>query len=203
MLRWTDVRGAAALLLAVVAGCSDNTGPQQRPDGDLNVLRLAGAAPPLQTTEVSFWAKRGSTAEGALYFLDATGGRGDRFVRLTIPSDGLLARPDGTPIAEGDSVLITLRAVDPAQILFEFQPSGLRFRASDPAELEIEYQKADDDFNRDGDIDEADDDIEDRLAIWRQEAVGDPFVRLGSAVQKDLERIEAELLGFSRFAIAY
>jgi len=69
--------------------------------------------------------------------------------------------------------------------------------------LEIEYGEADDDFNEDGTVDEEDDAIEDELAIWRQAVVGGVFERLGSVTIEDLEEIEVDLLGFSRYAIAY
>ena len=45
--------------------------------------------------------------------------------------------------------------------------------------------------------------IESKLAIWRQEKLGDPFVRLGMALLADLDEAEATLEGFSRYALAY
>ena len=106
--------------------------------------------------------------------------RGDEYLRLRVDDEALLAYPDGTPFAEGDSVLITVRVVDPARLLFEFEPAGLTFSPRRPAELKIRYDKADDDLDEDGDVDLEDDDLELTLAIWRQESDGDPFVRLGS-----------------------
>jgi hypothetical protein len=52
-------------------------------------------------------------------------------------------------------------------------------------------------------VDVDDDAIESTMAIWRQESPGDPFVRVGTAVVEDLEEAEAELQGFSRYALAY
>ena len=52
-------------------------------------------------------------------------------------------------------------------------------------------------------MDGEDDDIENTMAIWRQETPSDPFVRVGTAVVKDLKEAEAELTGFSRYALAY
>jgi hypothetical protein len=52
-------------------------------------------------------------------------------------------------------------------------------------------------------VDTEDDEIEDVLSIWRQETVGGVFERLGSVVIEDLEEIETDLLGFTRYAIAY
>jgi hypothetical protein len=52
-------------------------------------------------------------------------------------------------------------------------------------------------------VDPADEDLELTIAIWRQENEGDPFERLGSLLIDDLEEIDAELEGFSRYALAY
>ena len=48
-----------------------------------------------------------------------------------------------------------------------------------------------------------DDAIETELAIWRQEVVGGVFERLGSVKFEDLKEIDVELIGFTRYAIAY
>jgi hypothetical protein len=194
-----------------VAACGDDSdgmpGPDDpgatRPPGELTILRLAAEAPPLFENSVTFWAVRGEDREGRLYFSDGQGQRGEEYVRLKVDAASLLARPDGTPFAVGDSVQITMTAVDPAQILFQFEPAGLTFSSASPADLEIEYQEAGDDFDDDGDVDDDDEDIETRLGIWRQATVGASFVRLGSAVIEDLKEIEAELTSFSRYAIAY
>jgi len=199
---------AGALCVAACGDDSDGTpGPDDpgatRPPDELTILSLAANAPPLFQSSVTFWAVRGEDREGRLYFSDGQGQPGEEYVRLKIDAASLLARPDGTPFAVGDSVQITMTAVDPTRILFQFEPAGLTFSSASPADLEIEYQEADDDFDEDGDVDGDDDDIETRLGIWRQGAIGQPFVRLGSAVIEDLEEIEAELTSFSRYAIAY
>jgi len=85
----------------------------------------------------------------------------------------------------------------------ELLPSGLRFSAGKPAELKLDYEFAEDDFNHDGHVDDRDREAELRFAIWRQEAVGLPWVRQGSVKIEELREIEAELTGFSRYAIAY
>jgi hypothetical protein len=120
-----------------------------------------------------------------------------------VRGDALLSYPDGTDFVEGDSVLITVRVVDPTRLLFEFEPSGLTFSPDEPAELKIHYNHADDDLDEDGDVDLEDETLELDLAVWRQETDGDPFVRLGSLLSIDLEEIDAELSGFSRYALAY
>jgi hypothetical protein len=197
----------ATLLLALAACGGDSpTGPtegDERPEALLRILRLAESAPPLFNTEVSFWARRGEGAEVALYFQDPEGKRGDKFVELDLEGESLHSYPDGRPFAEGDSVLITMRALDPAKLMVELQPAGLTFNPLKPAELEFRYHFADDDFNEDGRTDDEDDQIETILGIWRQEVPGEPFVRLGTVRIEELEELDAKLFGFSRLIIAY
>ncbi len=210
MRRW---RIQLLLLLGVTGGlsvgCGDSNGsgpnppPEQRPPAALNILKLAQNSPPVFNPVESFWAKKGQDAEARIYFQDAVGGQGEEFLRLRIDDVSLEALPNGTPIAIGDSVLITIRSVDPTQILFELEPTGLKFNPLKPAELDIKYLNADDDFNEDGVVDAEDDAIEDSLAIWRQENPGDDFVKIGSLLFESFEEVEAELTGFSRYAIAY
>jgi hypothetical protein len=203
-----SVRWIAAALLAVVAGCSDS-GPTEpvtgetRPETALNIVQLAATAPPLFSSTVTFWAVRGQNARGELFFRNADGSRGERYVRLDLSDRSLLSYPDGHPFAEGDSVLITMRVTDPQRVLVEFLPSGLRFNPDDPAELEIRYAQANHDFNHDGHDDEEDHQIEQILSIWRQESAAEPFIRLGTIRIEELKELDARLLGFSRLAIAY
>ena len=204
MRRYRTFALAVAVLVAATA-CSDSTAPgdNTRPPENLNVARLASTSPPLFNPEESFFAKKGEDRELRIYFQDVSGGQGEEFLRLRVRDESLLSRPDGTPFAAGDSVLITVRVVDVTRILFEADPSGLTFNPSQPAELKIHYSHADHDFNEDGTIDASDDQIKSQLAIWRQETLTDPFIRLGSVNVEGLEEINADILGFSRFAIAY
>ena len=195
----------AALTAALVLGCSDSSGPDDntKPPSELTILHLGDTSPPLFNPEESFWAVRGEDREVRIFFQDDVGGAGEEYLRLRIDAPSLLAYPDGTPFAIDDSVLVTVRVVDPAQLLFELEPSGLRFSPLAPAELKIHYDQADDDLDDDGDVDVEDEALELTLSIWRQESPGDPFVRLGSLLVDDIEEIEAELEGFSRYALAY
>ena len=194
-------------LLAGTAGCSDSTdlgGDDSRPPGELTIVQLSPGSPALLDPEQSFYAVRGEDREVRISFQDpGDGGEGEEFFRLRVRPGSLQARPDGSPIAEGDSVLITVRLGDPARILFELEPSGLTFNASEPAEIKIHYNHADPDFNDDGSVNQFDDQIKSRLAIWRQETLSDPFVKLGSVNIEESEEINADILGFTRYAIAY
>jgi hypothetical protein len=191
-------------LLAGAVGCSDSTSPGGTDSGELNIIRLSEASPPIFNPEQSFYAVQGQDREIRISFQDAaTGGEGEEFFRLRVRPASLQALPDGTPISPGDSVLITVRIVDPANILFELEPSGLTFNPSEPAELKIHYNHADHDFNDDGTVNVFDDQIKSQLAIWRQETLSDPFVKLGSVNVEESEEINADILGFTRYAIAY
>jgi len=197
-----------AIALALAIGCSSDTASPdapgtERPSDALNVARVATTAPPLESDNVSFWAVKGQSVEQKLYFLDSQGLRGEEYLRLRLEAGSLSLLRDGSAIAEGDSVLITITVEDPARLLFELQPTGLQFSATAPAELKISYAQADHDFNDDGAINVEDSEVETRLGIWRQELPGQPFLRLGSVKIEGQEELEAELQGFSRYAIAY
>jgi hypothetical protein len=204
------LRRLLVLPLALTLACSDSGGPDDgddtvKPPSDLTILRLGENSPPLFNPEVSFYAVRGENREAEISFVDdeRPGEPGERYLELRVDAEALAARPDGSPIADGDSVLITVRVVDPARLLFEFEPAGLTFSPSRPAELRIHYNHADDDLDEDGDVDLDDETLELTIGIWRQENDGDPFERLGSLLIDDLEEAEAELQGFSRYALAY
>jgi hypothetical protein len=126
-----SVPAVRILLLAAWAGaaasCSDSSSPpdDEKPPSELSVVHVAPSSTPLFNTTVSFYAKRGENSEGSLSFQDTGGGEGEEYVRLRIDANSLLARPDNTPILPGDSVLITLSVVDPTEMLFDLQPTGL------------------------------------------------------------------------------
>ena len=204
------LRRLLALPLALTLACSDSGEPDDgddtiKPPSDLTILRLAENSPALFNPEVSFYAVRGENREAEISFVDdeRPDEPGERYLELRVDAEALAALPDGSPVADGDSVLITIRVVDPAQLLFEFEPAGLTFNPSRPAELRVHYDHADDDLDEDGDVDLDDASLELTLGIWRQENDGDPFERLGSLLIDDLEEAEAELQGFSRYALAY
>ncbi|MDH4130323.1 MAG: hypothetical protein OEV95_00790 [Gemmatimonadota bacterium] len=196
-----------ALVLALA--CSDSTssdGGGTKPPSQLNFLTLAPTAPDLCETSISFWAFRGVGVDTALQFPepgdDCLGSRED-FLRLKLDQASLKAYPDGTPIQFGDSVLITMSWVGNDSILFHLEPTGLLFDPAHPAELKIDYGEAGDDLDGDGDIDADDDSVERRLDIWRQPTLADDYQKVGIAKFEDLDEIEADLNGFSRYAIAY
>jgi hypothetical protein len=200
-------RFLVAALAAAALSCSDSGEPNgddpSKPPSELTILRLSEDSPPLFNPVASFYAVRGQNSEARIFFDDGQGREGDEYLRLRFDDASLLAYPDGTEFAAGDSVLVTIRVVDPARTLFELEPSGLQLSRQDPAELRIRYQGVNDDLNEDGVVDVEDVELERTLAIWRQENPGDPFVRLGTILQEDIDEVRGTLEGFSRYALAY
>lgn len=148
-----------------------------------------------QSTQVDSTAGRGGDNAGAPL--------GAEYVRLTVWKNSLLAYPDGRPVADGDSVLITMRLVDRQHMLFEFEPAGLTFSAAHPAELRVNYGLAAGDLDHNGQTDAADHDLENHLGVWHQTVAGAVFDRLTSAVAKATQELRADLPGFSRYAVSY
>lgn len=196
--------------LAVSAGLlacgNDGTGPGDdvKTDAELTVLRTAASAPPLVATTASFYALKGQNREVRLFYRPAPGSLDStEFLRFKVPDESLDRRPDGSVIANGDSVLITVTVLDVAKLIVDFQPAGLRFAASKPAELKLSFAEADGDLDDDGDIDGDDVAAESRLAIWRRETIADPWVRLSSVLSVSRDEVEATITGFTNYAIAY
>lgn len=204
--KWVGLVVALAM-----AGCSAET---ESPTGAVHVgaasssqphfLTVDASAPPLATETVSFWAVRGQTREGEIRYQPRPGaGTGNRLVRLKLDKRSLVRRPDGTPIAPGDSLLITLTVVDAARMVVEFEPTGLVFAPNREAQLTFWYLEADQDFNGDGLINAADASIESGFAIWGQETPADPWQPLVSILDSHENEVETEIPGFTRYAVAY
>ncbi len=188
--------GLALLALGLgLNGCDSNSSgpPDMVPESDLEFVTVQSAAPPLETTDTSFWAVRGEDRELEIRFAGQGGpGTGKRFLELKVDNASLLRRPDGTPFALGDSIQIFV-TIDDAQLFrVRLEPSGLQFNPLEPAELEFKYDEADLSFlNREMEFD-----------FWRQELAGQPWARIGSIQIEDFDEIEAELLSFTRYALA-
>lgn len=199
MIRFRGV--LAAGLLAVVA-CSDDTvtnpDPDPKPEAELNFLRPAANATPLAQKSASFYAVKGEDREIRLFYTS-----GEEFLRFKVSDDALDRYPDGSVIADGDSVLISLTVTDTVRLIVDFQPAGLKFSPSEPAELKIRYAETDDDIDDDGDVDGEDSALELTLAIWKQEIPGALWERIGSVVVEELDEVEADITSFTRYAIAY
>ena len=203
--RWIRAAGAAVIVLATLS-CGDATAPatDTRAAGDLRLLTVAADAPALATTVASFYAVQGRNAGVDLYY-HARPGRSDstKFLEFRMGGASLDRRPDGSVIAAGDSVLITVKVTDPVHLIVEFQPSGLTFSSKDPPRLRLFFGECGDDLNGDGRVDGNDDSLLQQLGIWRQEAPGLPWFRLSSVVVRDSREVEAFLSGFTGYAVEY
>lgn len=195
-----------SLLLAfALAACGgDPARPDDtRPTSALNFLEPTAGA--VLRTEASFWAVRGQERELRLYFAPRSSGLDSaEFLRLKVGDRSLLARPNGTPFAIGDSVLISVRVIEASRLILEFEPSGLRFDPAEPAELRLSLEEVDHDVDDDGDIDARDMSLlRQDVSLWRQEAAGRPWVRIGTAYFESFDEFESDISGFTNYALAF
>jgi hypothetical protein len=201
--------GALACMLLIatasLAGCGDDpSAPVVVPEAQLHVVVQAPTAPALTATVVAVWVKRGVDKEIRLHYRPRLGvADSTEFLRLRFDDHTLLARRDGSRIAMGDSVLVTLTVPDPTKFLVNLEPTGLRFNPDEPAELRWKLADSDDDLDDDDDVDPADVALYSSLAVWRQETVGQPWAKLVSRLTVESDQIEAELVGFSNYVVAY
>ncbi|MGH7482589.1 MAG: hypothetical protein ACRELV_10570 [Longimicrobiales bacterium] len=195
-------------ILGTLAACDDGpTAPPETPpvklEDELTFVRFPPELLSRIEREGSVWAVRGENRELVLNYLPEAGEEeGEEFLEFDIPGEALLRRPDGAAFAEGDSILITISVATDGRFLFDFQPSGLIFDPDHPAELEVTYRRAEGDLNGDGSVDGEDDELERELSIWKQEAEGQPWIRVGSATFELNDEIEADIFGFTGFCVA-
>lgn len=201
-------------LLVALLGCGDGPGivavpppppPPQKETGELSFLQQAATAPGLVTLDTSFVATRGQDLEIELRYVPEPGEtEGDEFLEFELEDGSLLRYPPSHPKAgalfqSGDTITIHIQ-VDPTSLIVTMEPSGLEFDPLEPAELELRYQNADDDYDGDGSPDPPEN--EEEIDLWRQENPGDPWTRVGELKDRELDRVRAELTGFSRYALA-
>ncbi len=191
-----------ALTAAAVLACSDNTGPESRPNADLNIVQQDSLAPPLDSTVARFWAKVGDDREVRIEYQPPLDSAED-FLRFEVPGDGLLRKPDGSAFQPGDSILITVTVIDPARFQFRFEPTGLQFSPDHPARLKLHYLNANHDFDEDGGVDSDDDAIEHLLDLWRREGSTSPWFRVGAVKFEGMDEIDANIQSFSEYALAW
>lgn len=203
----TRFRLTLALLAAGLTLACGDSGTDPNPDGTerpataFEIVQLSPSTP-VYNDSVSFYARTTDDAEGIIYFQAPGGGRGEKFARIRIKKGSLLARPDGSPFAANDSVLIVMRMTGPRDCQVQLTPSGIKFTSKDPAELSLEYLGVTD-FNNDGKIDASDTAAQQKLAIWRQENPGEVYVKIGTVKIDSSSELKAQLTSFSRYAISY
>ncbi len=186
---------------AAVLSCTDSTAPGV-PAAQLHILVEDAGAPSLDSTVAHVWAKVGDGREIRIGYRPPADSTED-FVRFEVPGDALLRKPDGSAFQAGDSILITITVVDPSRFSVRFEPAGLVFNPNQPARLKFHYLYADHDFNGDGVINAADTTIEHSLDLWRRESATAPWFRQGSVKFEELDEIDANILSFTEYAIAW
>jgi hypothetical protein len=167
-------------------------------------LRPAANAPSIANPVVRFWAKRGVNTTAEMYYHRAAGRRDSTvFFSLRLKGKTLARRPDGTAFGDRDSVLVTLTLVDAHKGIVDCQPSGLRFAADAPARLKINFTEADADLNDDGRVNAVDALLTRAITVWRRESPAEPWARVASRVDVGAHEVEAEIGGFTGYAIAW
>jgi len=199
------VRWVSVFALMTLVGCESSVAPEPETleEGELTFVRFSTEAFSLAQQEASFWAVKGVDSELELeYAPDSTGAEPERFLRFRVREETLMTQPNGSPFAEGDSVLITVRVDDAGRFLFDFQPSGLAFNPDEPAELKVWYLRSNPDLNGDGVVDGLDAQFELDLSLWKQESSGAPFEKIGTVQLDEADEVEAEITTFTGFALA-
>ena len=173
------------------------------PEGQLTFTRPDSSLP-VVASAVSFWAVNGQARTAVLYYRRHAGSADSTpLARLRLDRRSLVSAPDGTPIAAGDSLLITMSVTDSGRFIVNFEPSGLVFAAGRPASLTLWYRDADLDFNGDGVIDAADTAAEASFRVWRQETLDQPWLQQATVLTADLDEASTDVGGFTRYAVAY
>lgn len=206
------VLAAVVLIVSIVAACTESPVQPDTPltptpnDTSLQVNALAPAAgaPAIANPIVTFYAVAGESRQAFMYYRSRPG-RTDStvFIRFRVSNGSLLARPDGSPFADGDSILITMQLIDPEKLIVRFSPSGLRFDPLDPADIKFNFLETDDDLDDDGVVTATDSTFTTMLAIWKRENANEPWYKQTSILSTELHEIEAEVTGFTDYIIAW
>jgi hypothetical protein len=170
---------------------------------DPNFLHPAVGTPSILNPVIVFTAVKGEDKIVKMFYQPRRLGDSSVFALFRVPQQALDFRPDGTPIASGDSVQITMTLVDADRGIIDFQPSGLRFSAKHPASLKISYRDADQDLNQDGRVDILDLLLRLQIHIICRESPSDPWAPIPSINDAGLGEVQAAILGFSGYAIEY
>jgi hypothetical protein len=211
-IRFTTLLVAGALLV----GCESPTEPAAAPQdstpaveqgliGDLlgtlinvvrsviNILAPAPNTPPLETYSVNFWAVRGQAKTVQVNYQMRPGeSRAQPFMRIQIPADALFRRPNGSTIAVGDSIRISVN-IERDQFLVHLQPHGLVFRDERPLNLKMWYRYASLPLGLD----------ERRLDLNYQPIEGLPWITLGAEQSTSENWVSKNLNHFSNYAVAW
>lgn len=199
-------------ILLLLAGCRDAASPLDGANAHvladvvspgLHILQQAPTAPPLETYQVSFWARKDRASTVIVNYLPAAGQNlALPFLRFDIPEDGLRTGAAGERLGRRDSVFITL-TIDPRSFSVEFEPSGLRFSGRHPATLAIWYGNANPDLDGDGAVGAADQALFEQLAIWGRATRPAPWLKTASQTTAGQQWVSGALFHFSEYAVSW
>jgi hypothetical protein len=184
-------RRMAPFLVTALAlsACSGSTSPDPGvPESSLHFLSPNPGAPALVSDTVRFYAVVGQDRLASLYYRDSV-----QFLAFDVPANARIQQPDGTPVADGDSVLITVALADSSRLIVAFAPSGLTF-SGQPAQLTLSFADADSSLSANG---------KSSLALWRQEQPGDRWHKVSSTVHQGALTVSGSVDGFTVYATAY
>ena len=109
MIWWNRVGVlTVGLLISFSTVACDDTATENNPPGmvdgsQLDFVPFGTNAPPLETTDTSFWAVKGEDRELRIRFQGQSGpGSGKEFFDFKVEEETLLRRPDGTLFASFD-----------------------------------------------------------------------------------------------------
>jgi len=197
------MRKATFTALLVAVACTTVDGPLTPvPTAQLHFVRQDPAYH-LLGDSASFYAKAGADRRLELFYRGSSGDTGETMLTLEVRASSLLKHPDGSPFQLGDSILITVTIPDTTTFDFVFSPAGLQFNPSDPARLRIEYNYANHDYNDDGHYDSEDDRVQSLLNVWRREPPDTLWTNQGASNSEAFQELEAALLSFSHYAVAW
>jgi hypothetical protein len=205
-LRHLPARALALLALAAGLSCTDTTAPdtEERAATDLRLLAAPWGTPILATTQVSFYAVKGKSSGVDIWYRPREGqSDSSKFLEFRLGGASIDQRPDGSLIAQGDSILITVTVSDPTHFILDLQPSGLKFSANDLPKLKISFAACGDDLNYDGRVDGTDASMQASLSLWRQESPFQPWFKVASTVTASVKEVNAQIGGFTGYAIMY
>ena len=197
----------AAATFAALLSCSDATAPDgvnERAPTDLRLLSAPYGTPPLVSNQSSFWAVKGKLSGTDIWYRPRPGASDStKFLEFRLGTGSLDRRPDGSTIAVGDSVLITLTVTDPTHFIVDLQPSGLMFAGNDQPRLRISFAACGDDLNYDKQIDATDAAMLASVSMWRQEAPFQSWFKMTSTVEPTAKEVDTRLGGFTGYALMW
>ena len=198
------MRRARLLAVAAIVACSttDAPPPTSLPTSQLHFV-AQDSTYHLLADSASFYAKVGVDRRVELFYRSYAGDTGEAFLELQVGASSLLKHPDGTPFQPGDSILITVTVPDTSRFDFVFSPAGLQFDPNNPAHLHIQYNYANHDYNGDGHLDPEDSHAQTLLSVWRREPPDTIWTNEGAVNSQEFEELEAGILSFSHYAVAW